>query len=1049
MGGESPFLIYNASAGSGKTFTLVKRYLKILLASQQKHAFKNILALTFTNKAVAEMKERILGMLMAFSDEAILKHPTPMFELLMDELKIDASHLHKQSKDILNAIVHNYASFEVSTIDKFNYRLLRTFAHDLKLPLNFEVEMDTDTILAKAVDRLIDKAGSEKELTRVLVEFATEKTDEDKSWDVSYDFNQIATLLLNENDRAFVELLKDKTFDDFKTLKDLLYTKILKREAMLVKAAETVLGLIESNGLQYNDFSRSFLPNYFKKLESRDFNVNFGLNWQNDLLEGNAIYPAKLEVHKKDIIDRIQPDIADVFKPIEDTVYQLRFYRNAYNNSRPLSVLNAIYKTLQEIKQDEELLLSSEFNSLISAEIKSQPAPFIYERIGEKFRHYFIDEFQDTSVMQWENLIPLIDNAVSGQNLKGESGTAMLVGDAKQAIYRWRGGKAEQFIDLYTGLSRPFHIKQQVENLPVNYRSLKSIVNFNNGFFKHLSTFVFNDETHKQIYGISHQEPFLEGEGLVELNFLEFEREDKDNAYGQHVLETIQKVQNHGFEWRDMCVITRRRAEGKILAEYLSVNGVPVISSESLLLINAPEVGFLAAIIALASQPHNDMLKMEVLAYLVNHQLQVEDNHVFFEQLVHLEVSRMFKKLEHYQLFFDFNRFLQLPFYEAVEHAIRQFHLDRTPNAYLQFFLDEVLDYSRKNDDGFSSFTTYWEVKKEKLSISSPQGGNAVQIMTIHKSKGLEFPVVIFPYANQNIYSDKFPKSWFPVNPDKFKGFSNLYVSSNKDLESFDEVGQSMYLQYRAQLELDHINLLYVVLTRAVEQLYILSEYDVAKDQKEKLTLYSGLFMNYLKTKGIWEDSKRIYTFGTPEPVLAKKEPDSTETLKRFISIAKENHNLNIVTKSGRLWNTVQENAIEKGNLVHLILSKTKSGNDIRFVFDDLENRGELNAHQRLELEPIINTIVYHEQLKAYFLPGLVVYNEKDIMVAGGGLFRPDRIVIKDAREAVIIDYKTGAVRMEHENQLIKYQTILEQMGFDVIKKILVYINEDIQVKEL
>src|SRR5690606_29744206 len=193
---------------------------------------------------------------------------------------------------------------------------------------------------------------------------------------------------------------------------------------------------------------------------------------------------------------------------------------------------------------------------------KSHPAPFIYERIGEKYKHYFIDEFQDTSAKQWENLIPLIDNAISNQNLKGETGSAMLVGDAKQAIYRWRGGKAEQFIDLYTNLNHPFHIKQRVENLPVNYRSLEAIVSFNNSFFKHLSTFAFSDIAHQKIYEASHQDQFLQGEGLVELSFLEFEKDEKDEVYGLKVLEVIHKAQKNNFELRDMCVITRKKNEG-------------------------------------------------------------------------------------------------------------------------------------------------------------------------------------------------------------------------------------------------------------------------------------------------------------------------------------------------------------------------------------------------------------------------------------------------------------------------------------------------------
>ncbi|MCK0123309.1 UvrD-helicase domain-containing protein [Gelidibacter sp. F2691] len=1046
---QHPFSIYNASAGSGKTFTLVKVYLKILLTSSQKNAFKNILALTFTNKAVAEMKARVVDMLIEFSEASILAKPTPMFGILVEELQMEPEALHEKSKIILNTIAHNYAAFDISTIDKFNHRLIRTFAHDLKLPLNFEVELDTKTILAKAVDQLIDKAGTDKELTKILVEFAIEKADDDKSWDVAFDFNQIAQLLTNENDIPYIELLKDKTLTDFKTLKTQLLSQVSQLEEAISQSAQEVLNSFETHGIQFSDFSGGYLPKHFLKLSEANFEVNFGSKWQQDLAEGNPMYPKKkLDASKMSAMDGLQPDLSNALEETKKAIIQLKFLKNVLKNITPLSVLNAIYNSLQDIKKDEDLVLISEFNALISNEIKSQPAPFIYERMGEKFKHYFIDEFQDTSVKQWENLIPLIDNALSGQNLKGETGTAMLVGDAKQAIYRWRGGKAEQFIDLYTKKQQPFHILQEVKNLPANYRSLTTIVDFNNNFFKHLSSFVVTDPSHREIYEASRQDQSLTGEGYVEISLLEFEVEDKDEAYGYKVMEAIKNAQSNSFDYRDMCIITRKRKEGIALAEYLSIEGVPIISSESLLLKNSPEVQFITSIIALASQPYNDMLKIEILSYLAEHQLQLDDNHLFFQNLVHLDAAEMFKNLEAHDLHFDFDQFLQLPFYEAVESIVRQFKLNATSNAYIQFFLDDVLDFSQKHNAGFSSFTSHWELKKDSLSITSPQGNNAVQIMTIHKSKGLEFPVVIFPYANQDIYDDRSPKAWFPVMPEAFNGFSNVFISITKELEDLGATGADMYAEYRTQLQLDSMNLLYVVLTRAVEHLYVISEYDVDKAQNEKLSKYSGLFISYLKHAGLWDTSKKTFSIGSPERMLTPKKIQASSVQEQFISIAKEQHDLKIVTNAGYLWDTEQEAAIEKGNLVHLIMSKIEYDHDLDLVFETLENNGGINQQQSTELRSIVNTLVQHQKLNAYFKPELKVYNEKDILASGGLILRPDRIVVNENREAVIIDYKTGAAHLNHHNQLKEYAAILEEMGFSVAKKILVYINEDIQIKE-
>ncbi len=997
------------------------------------------------------MKERIIKTLQEFSDAAILTASSSMFKTLSEELNMEPKLLHQKSKNILENIVHNFASFDVSTIDKFNHKLIRTFAYDLNLPLNFEVELDTINLLGKAVDKLIDKAGTDKELTKILVDFAIEKADDDKSWDVSYDFNSIAKLLINENDIPYINALKGKTLDDFKALKSNLTTSIINLQNQIVEKAQETLELIVNYGLQFDYFSNGYLPKYFQKLLDGSFDVNFGLKWQLDLEEGNTLYPKRVSSETASAIEGIQPQLLKIFLDTKQSILQYKFLKNALKNITPLSVLNAINKSLQELKEDEDLLLISEFNSLISNEIKNQPAPFIYERIGEKFKHYFIDEFQDTSALQWENMIPLIDNALSGENLKGETGSAMIVGDAKQAIYRWRGGKAQQFIDLYMD-KNPFFVEKCVRNLPSNYRSLKQIVTFNNSFFKHIAGFAFSTENHQTIFENSNQVDTIAKEGYVELTFLDVknmeEDESKDLLYCETILKTILKVQENGFHLKDICIITRKSKEGIAIAEYLSSEDIPIVSSESLLLQNSPEVNFIASIISLATQPKNDEIKIEVLSYLAEHKLKLEDKHSFFNGLIAKEVSQLFKKLSDFGFYFNFELFLQLSLYEAVETIVRAFHLNETSNAYLQFFMDEILDYSQKHDASFSGFISHWELKKDKLSVVSPQGNNAVQIMTIHKSKGLEFPVVIFPYANQDIYFDMSPKTWFPVNKEEFNGFSDLFINLNKDLEGFGELGSSIYKDYRSELELDTLNLLYVVMTRAVEQLYIISELDLDAKQNEKLNLYSGLFINYLKTINQWNDSQNIYTFGNPSRQLEAKEKQTSITQGQFICTSKEDHTLTIVTNSGYLWGTAQEKAQEKGNLVHNLMSQIKTANDIPFVMDDFYSSGILNAEQVEELTILIEHIVHHADLHPYYADGLIVYNEKDIITKEGIIMRPDRIVVTKANETVIMDYKTGLEKPSHLQQLLSYQSVLEEMDFKVTKKILIYINEDIQVKE-
>ncbi|NNC49179.1 MAG: UvrD-helicase domain-containing protein [Flaviramulus sp.] len=1048
MQNNYPFTVYNASAGSGKTFTLVKEYLKILFTSNNQYHFKNILAITFTNKAVAEMKDRIINMLKQFSDPTILENPHGMFNILCEELEIKPLILHEKSKKLLSKIIHNYAAFDISTIDGFTHKLIRTFAHDLRLPLNFEVELDQDVLLNEAVDRLIAKAGTDAVLTKVLIDFAIEKADDDKSWDVSFDFNVVAKLLVNENHVPFIEKLQSKTLKDFQDLKTQLKNNISSLEINIAEKAQSVLTLIEQAGLEHTDFlggSKCYLPKYFLKLKKLNLDINFTTAWISNL-EEKPLYPIKTASENiKEILDNIQPELVSVFNETKKDVFQLKFLKNFYKNITPLSVLSAINSELNTLKEEQNKMLISEFNSIICNEIKNQPTPFIYERIGEKFKHYFIDEFQDTSIMQWENLIPLLRNSLSSEN-----GSAMLVGDAKQAIYRWRGGKAEQFIDLFNKKNTPFPVTQEVNSLNANYRSLKEVVEFNNGFFKFLSTQVFNKEEYAELYQAAHQDITKKENGYVELSFLDIEKEDdRDEIFPNHVLQTINNCLDNQYELKDICVLVRKNKEGVAIADLLSQNQIPIVSSETLLIANSPEVCFINDFLTLLIQPKNNEIKISVLNYLTS-LFNIEDKHDFFTKRLPLSIEKLVKSFELYQVFLDSHFLLQMPLYDLAETIVRSFKLVNTSNAYIQFYLDIVLDFSQKKGSDISKFLAYFEKKKEKLSIVSPKGQNAVQIMTIHKSKGLEFPVVIFPYADLDIYKEQQPKEWFELDEVKYSGFTHTLLNYNKDFENYGELGQGIYNNHQSELELDNINLFYVTLTRAVEQLYVISSKEISTKGDAKTNKYSGLLISYLQYLGLWNDSELIYKFGN-----IKKFQENTETSdeisihQEFISTSKEELNISVVTKSGYLWDTNQQEAIEKGNLLHNIMSKINTKNDIDNAINDFIKSSLVNVEQSTALKQLVYKIVEHPKLLRYYSANNSIYNERDIITKTGIVLRPDRVVVNSENEAVIIDYKTGIEDKKHEQQLQLYQDVLEDMKIDVKKKILIYLNDDILVKDI
>jgi len=610
------FTVYNAAAGAGKTYTLVKEYLSTLLSAPFKDGYKNILAITFTNKAVAEMKTRILENLVAISNEHTPVEYQEILKDLVSETKIPEEEIKKKAERILKSILHNYAAFDIVTIDTFTHRVLRTFAYDLGIPINFEIEMDTETLIKEAIDAVVSQIGIDHELTQLIINFAFGKLEEDKSWDITVELNKTAKLLFSENDRAHLNLISNKTIGDFEALKKILSSKITAFKKEITTVAKNTLHLIEEKGIIHTDFQRGSIPAHFKKLLQGDSKVDFKAAWKQDI-QNASFYGVKLDEFKKAQIDDIRHDIENAFLVTKKQILQIQFFKNCIKNLTPLSVLNTINKELQEIKKERRILLISEFNSIISKSIQDQPAPFIYERLGERYRDYFIDEFQDTSELQWNNLIPLIDNAVATETLEGKRGKVTIVGDAKQAIYRWRGGKAAQFIKLSTD-QNPFSINQkQVLNLPKNYRSHEEIIEFNNSFFTFLST-KLSDPIHKALYvDGNNQETNSKKGGYVQISFVEAATvADEHEIYPQKVYETVIELHNKGYTSKDICIIVRKQKQGIAIADFLTDKGLSIISSETLLINNAPEVRFIIDLISWFVQPTNLLAKVNMLQFI-------------------------------------------------------------------------------------------------------------------------------------------------------------------------------------------------------------------------------------------------------------------------------------------------------------------------------------------------------------------------------------------------------------------------------------------------
>jgi ATP-dependent exoDNAse (exonuclease V) beta subunit len=1045
------FQVYNASAGSGKTYTLTKEYLKILLVAPANDTYKKILAITFTNKAVEEMKSRIIESLIAFTKDEVTEKTADFMREIAAEIKLDVPSIQQKSRKILKNLIHNYAAFDISTIDKFTHRIIRTFTHDLNLPTNFDVTLDTDELLKNAIDVVVAKAGEDEELTQILINFAKSKTDDDKSWDVTLDLYEVSRLILNEEHFFNFGKLSDKSVDDFSKIAEKIKLKIESNKLKIKENAKFILDDFAANNLTEEDFDRKTFYNHVANL----FNEK--------ATEYDFVNEKEIGVPKKSNNSEVVRSLAPTWKEKLTLIYKAKTENALFDliikNMIPLSLINVIYKEYKQLQEDQNVLSISDFNAIIHNEIKDQPAPFIYERLGDRYRHYFIDEFQDTSQLQWENFIPLIDNALASEDLDGTKGSLMIVGDPKQSIYRWRGGKAEQFIDLSTD-ANPFSNKLKVvENLPKNYRSYSEVIDFNNQFFQFLSE-EFTNEAYQKLYKeTAGQETNEKKGGFVSVAFLDDTIEineeiaedesitEKDKQYLSKTLEIIQQSLANGFDYSDIVLLTRKTKNGVLLANFLTENNIPIISSETLLIQNASEVKFIINFLEYLDSSNNQESKINWLYFVANTKVDKDKIHDFIVSAKDLSEADLQKYLASFNCEISFENCRKKSLYEAVENIVNVFLKEKTTISYVQYFLDLVLERNVKYQTSIADFLEYWEKSGFKQSIPSPEGEKAIRIMTIHKSKGLEFPVVIYPFADDSL-NPRSNNIWIPME-DESVDMPQALVKNNKILEKYSDTTQEIY-QTKSQEEiLDTINVLYVALTRAEEQLHIISSYKITtKGEISTSKTLASYFINFLLQKANFSIEQKEYAFGNPkrhsQPKLFTKNKAEIQSVIKALDFS----SIRIAKKEALMWGTLQQDAIEFGNIIHQILSYITSKNDLQTALTKSLDEGLIQQSQKSIFEEKINQIIHHPELEAFFNPNYNVFTEHNIISPNEINLKPDRLVIHNS-EAFLIDYKTGAQDEKHKKQIENYVRVIEKMNLKVTKKVLLYIGEELKIIHL
>ena len=1026
--------IYNASAGTGKTFCLVRDYLIILFDSKNCELYKNILAITFTNKAVNEMKGRIVKYLINYSN--YIDPDLIMLKEISKKTGLSKEEIFLKSSMILKNLLKNYSAFEISTIDKLTQKIVRNFTYELGIDSKYEVEIDQNEIINKAVDSLISKIELNDESSRNIINFSFEKTLNDKSWDITIDLQNIAQLIFDENNFSELESLKEYNQKDFERWKKKLKLKIKNCNSKAKKTANKVLKVIEYEKICIDSFKKT-ITRHFTKISVGDFSNIYKNQIEKNLIEGNLHLSTSSEKDKKSI-EKIRGDLLKNYRECKKIIFKKKLFENILNNISPLSILSEIKKEIELIKKEENFLLISEFNKLVNEEIKSQPAPFIYEKIGTKFSHFFIDEFQDTSKMQWDNLKPLIENSLSS-----EHSTLTLAGDPKQSIYRWRGGDVKEFMNLLANES-PFFCDKNIINLNNNYRSSREIVNFNNSLFKHISEIYTDNSDLLQILKFPKQNHSNNEKGYLSLNF--YEKNNKTDIEQFYIIQTLSNIEDliqRGYSYQDICIIVRKKKEGVKIGDYLTENNIPIISSEVLNLSSSTDIILILNLIRFHIE-QSDFNKINLCKSLceLNFISQLQED--FLIDILEKDFEDIKKCITIDNFNLELKQLNRVSTYEALEYIIDEFKIMKDGNAYVQFFLDFAHEYTHKFQTGLIEFVEYFEEKKEKLNIVNPQGIDAVEIITIHKSKGLEFPIVIYPFANINIHGDLNPKTWINIEDEQDIDLKKSLININQDLEKIDK---DLFSSYRRKLEIDNINLLYVVLTRAQKELYILSDKNIDTKGNEKLNLYSGIFISYLKKIDAWDNSKSSYDFGIKTLSKTKIKP-SKNLIQNHVTVnSRIKQNIIISSKNSISWLNDFDYAQEEGNVFHKIMEEISSKKDVILVLNKFYDLGVIDDGQKKEYERNILTIINHTDLNKYYKEELISFNEREIISKSGAILVPDRLAFINNSEVAVIDYKTGSESLSHINQLNKYQGVLEEMNIKVVEKILIYVGEKIKIK--
>jgi len=1011
--------ILKASAGSGKTYNLAKEYISILLGSSDRYAYRHILAVTFTNKATAEMKSRIVKELYMLGTDP---EASGYFSDFVPALCPDAETLRSKSGRILTDILHDYGSFYVSTIDKFFQMTLKAFSREAGQMASYQIELDRKALVHESVDRMLDSITEDStELIGRLEEGVMEQLRQGKRINLERGLYEMADRLKNDERRERSESMGidpavafsaeslaavgaecDRVIDAF--------------ASALAAAARAVSDAMDAAGVPLSETTRGFLSQvtgYFDIVPGQAVKKPTEAFMRN--AADSSLWFAKTKAKKYlPLVEGVLEGPLGDFCAMFDVPFKM--YSTAVllkEQSFSLKLAGDFYREFEALLKEKNVLGIDDSNTILRDIIDGSDAPFVYEKMGVRFEDFLLDEFQDTSTIQWQNFLPLLrESDASGR-------PNLVVGDVKQSIYRWRGSDWKL---LASHLPEQFS-NAQVDTLDSNWRSCKAIVDFNNSFFRYAADEVGVGD----IYADVKQEVKSKDtqEGYVRLTFCAPDEED------QAVLDSIREACEAGARYGDMAVLVRNRAEGGHVAAFLMEEHIPVISDDSLKLKSSVTVRRLVSLLSCVENPSDT-----VSSYLAS------SMDISFPDVYH-----------------------SLP--DLCEALLREMY-DRDPSSfegetlYVQSFLDYLQDWCAKGGNNLMRFLKEWnDIEPEsEPSISSPSDGDAVRIMTIHKSKGLEFPFVIFPYAEKVGF---YKGDWHWCRPE---GASDAFPASSKAIfpvrlssSAADTAFSADYERERTLQVVDNINTFYVAFTRAEKSLHVIACRPAASSKKDGPTDFSQVLRVFAGSSPLMqerlsgEDEPDVFEYGTPYDFNRMKR--ARQTGEEPFPVAFRSYPL-----GGRLRlsadasdffapdGTAGASASRRlgGIVLHDILSSVRRPSDLRAAVDAAVSDGRLTAAEGAADFALLQERIAAAAARGWFpADGAGVLNEHTVFDADGREFRPDRVVAAPGH-TYVIDYKSGERSDAHIFQVRRYVRLYRQMGYPEVSGHIWYLQDDVVV---